>query len=207
MTKIFEKIDVLDRNGKGIKMRKEIKNPTQEQKWFYFVENKKIDLLQQMIRENYNVNKIDTQGQTIAHYALLLKSRKLFGLCLCNSVNFDVEDIFEVNPSKVIFQKNISLYFFRNIIKRIDFSYLVQHENYKNEIFFLINYESNLSKLKFLFVFYPHIMEPLRDSLIMCALERNSIEIWKYLSGRGDLIFRLNKRLSVKEKSSFFIKI
>ena len=207
MTKIFEKIDVLDKNGEGIKIRKEIKNPTQEQKWFYFVENKKIALLQEMIRENYNVNKIDTQGQTIAHYALLSKSRKLFALCLCNLVNFNVIDIFEVNPSKVIFQKNISLYFFRNIIERIDFPYLVQHDDYENEIFFLINYESNLSKIKFLFVSYPHIMEPLRDSLIVRALERNSVEIWKYLSGRGDLIFRLNKNLLVKKKSLSFVKI
>lgn len=207
MTKIFEKIDVLNKNGEGIKIRKEIKNPTQEQKWFYFVENKKIDLLQEMIRENYNVNKIDTQGQTIAHHALLLKSRKLFSLCLCNSVNFNVVDIFEINPSKVIFQKNISTYFFINIIKRIDFSYLVQHEDYKNEIFFLINCESNLPKIKFLFISYPYIMEPLRDSLIVRALERESVEIWKYLSGRGDLIFRLNKNLPVKDKSLSFVKI
>lgn len=207
MTKIFDTIDVLDKNNNPIKVRQEIKNPTTEQMWFYFAKTKKIDLLKDMINGGSNVNKIDTEGQTIAHYALLSKSRKLFELCLTHDVNFNVVDIFEVNPSKIIFQKNYSPFFFRNIIKTLDFPYLVQHEEYESEIFFLVNHDSNLPKIKFLFKDYPHVMEPLRDKLTIRALERESIETWKYLSGRGHLISQLNKKLFHKEKSSSLIKI
>jgi ankyrin repeat protein len=207
MTKVFETIDVLDRNGKPRKMHKEIKNPSESEKWFYFIENKHIDLLHQMIASGININQIDTQGQTIAHYCLLSKSHKLFNLCLKNKVNFNVVDIFEVNPSKIIFQKNYSLYFFKNIIQKLDFSHLAQEEDYKESIFFLINYDSNLPKLKFLFLKYPDIMEPLRTKLTMKALERESIETWKFLSGRGNLISRLTKKLTNKETSPVFIKI
>lgn len=207
MSKIFEVIETLDKNGNSRKMRQEIINPTNSEKWFYFIQKKDILSLENMIKKGSNINQIDTEGQTIAHHCLISKSYKLFNLCLNYNVNYNVEDIFEVNPSKIIFQKNYNIHFFKNIINKIDFKHLFYHEEYKECIFFLINHDYNLPKLKFLFTVYPEIMEPLRPQLISKALERESIETWKYLSGRGTLIERLTSHLTDKNHKAIFIKI
>lgn len=207
MQKIFEILNTLDKNGKPRKMRKEIETPTNKEKWFYFVENKNIPLLEDMVLKGCDINQMDITGQTIAHYSLLSKSHKLFNFCLKYKADFNVVDLFDVNPSKIIFQKNYSFYFFKKIIELYDFKLLIVDKDYQESICFLANYDSNLSKIKFLFSKFPKSMEPLRDKLINKSLERNTVEIWKYLSGRGVLIYSLQKNLKIKDTSSILIKI
>lgn len=206
--KIYEYIPTQDKNHKTRKKRIEIINPTENEKWFYLIHQKDTQALQKMLDNKFNINQIDMQGQTIAHYALFLKSYRLLNFCIEHQASFVIPDIYESIPMDSIFLKNYSWRFFKKIMDGIQLEKLFLDTDpsmvkMRQNINFLAYHDDNLQKIKYIC----SRTNAFRQHMIEQSIKSKAIENWKYLTGRGELLKRLNQDLFITTECEKIQKI
>lgn len=207
MNEVFEFVLGLTKNGSSRRIKIKNLNPTLNEKWFYFIEVKNINELEQLIKNGYKIDSIDENGSTIAHHAVFSRNKGLINFALKYKADFNRDDLMDVNPLKSVCLKNYSFNLFKKVFNLYSLKDLLDNHDFLSSLVFLVNSDLNLSKIKWLFLRDKEIMESYKQELIEVALHKKSIKIWEYLSGRDKLISSLNKKLKEKDSTSLITKL
>jgi hypothetical protein len=212
--KIIETYYVLSKNNpKKPKITKTtIKNPSINEVWFYHIQRKNIDCLQQMLNDNViKINERDSlHGETILHRAIQKRSLKLIDFCIKNNADLHIISADDETPLYETCHRYVGIKVFKKIWLQLKPSqvseYLVQ-ENPRgiNLIEKLCTSDKNIPKLVWLEKTFPQQWGDLKTDknnwlkLIELAKEREAKEICLFLKGlqkiKNDLEMELQNKI------------
>jgi hypothetical protein len=207
---IYETLPILTQTGKTRIVKQHIQKPTDLECWFSSANNTDLDCLLRMLNRGFNINTINTNGQTIGLIACEIKSYSLLAFFMKQGGDLgitytnDKDSILKYVCYPILSSKffklvcnQTTLYAYLNNIE--DLISLLKHEN----ILPLFSSDKNLIKVKYLFSIINKNKHNIIKTVLLEHLSTQQLNVPKikfFLQGKDILLSKLKTQLRNKDE-------
>lgn len=173
-----------------------IHNPSDKERWFYFIENNQSDYLLQMLASGFNVNTINPDGEHILNLAFLYRHYNLAGLALASGANVFHTDRTGEHALYQCCYSNVSLDIFTSVWQKSTSLEPLLSKNHVEitAIETLFDDESNLPKIRWMAEHFPGFFHfSYHYDFISIAQKRAQSHIVYFLKGKEHLFEKLEQ--------------
>ena len=196
---VYEHYYTLNKNGKQIKNKRVVTNPSDIESWFYFASTNNFNMLKLMLNKNFDVNTLSPEDNNIGFLGVEKKSFKLLKFFLDNNGDVSYLGSYPDLTLGVYRHKtllNISSYSFSPL--RFFKAILLHHIQHNIELrdidelcSILVSNEKNIGKIRLLLKYYPNNQQI--KNLLLKYIENRNSKIYFLVSGKEKLYYSLKK--------------
>lgn len=214
-TSVYDYYYTLNKNGKQVKNKRRIQNPSDIESWFYFANTNNLSMLKLMLNKGFNINTLSQEDNHIGFIGVEKKSFKLLKFFLENNGDISYLGMYPDLSTGGYIQKTLlnmsayafcSLRFFKSILlNHIDRS--IEIRDIEELCNILVNNEKNIGKIRFLLKHYSN-NEKIKTFLLKYIKNTNS-KIYFIVSGKEKTyhLLKNSKKFSNIKKNNNRLKI